>query len=161
MMDAKEYVSVKQFDVLLTDLKAENITHITNKNVQHLSSVIDVMPNLLGMTFGENAWILVKAIVSCSSKQGPQKPPVNVIMLVDTGSPYVFLTKQMWNALGMKLDDLPNKQAYVKINGMQVLMHVSSNHFEDIDVLGSSFLKNCKMTVDYPEQVVEIQVVTD
>jgi hypothetical protein len=37
----------------------------------------------------------------------------------------------------------------------------SSNHFEDIDVLGASFLKNCKMAVDYPEQTAELQVVMD
>jgi hypothetical protein len=60
--------------------------------------------------------------------------------------------------LASKVEDLPNDEAYVNINGMRVLAHVFSNHFSGIDVLGgSSFLMNFKMTVDYyPEQTAEI-----
>ena len=82
-------------------------------------------------------------------------------MLVDTGAPYVFLTAKTWSSIGVKVGNLPNDEAYVKINGVRVLAHVSSNHFEDIDVLGASFLKNCKMAVNYPEQTVGLVVAVD
>eukprot|EP00977_Amphora_coffeiformis_P011006 scaffold2630_cov82-Amphora_coffeaeformis.AAC.2 len=82
-------------------------------------------------------------------------------MLVDTGCPYVFLTARTWNSIGANVEDLPNDEAYVKINGVRVLVHVSSNHFEDIDVLRASCLKNCKMAVDYPAQAAELQIVMD
>jgi predicted aspartyl protease len=161
MIDAKDYVAVEHVDVLLTDLKAEDIAGITIENVHHLSPATNETPDLRGTTFGENARILVKAIVSRSSRQSLEFTSLNVIMLVDTGSPYVYLSERTWEALGVKVEDLPNNgQAYVKVNGMRVLAHVSSNHFEDIDVLGSSFLKNCVMVVDYPEQTVEIHVMT-
>ena len=47
----------------------------------------------------------------------------------------------------------------MKINGVRVLGHFSSNHFGDVDVLGASFLKNYKVAVDYPEQAVELKIV--
>jgi predicted aspartyl protease len=161
MMDAKDYVAVEHFDVLLTDLKAEDIARVKINDVRHLSVANEDTPTTLlkGTTFGENARILVAAVVS-RSRQSECKP-ANVIMLVDTGCPYVFLTEKTWNSIGVKVENLPNDQAYIKINGVRVLAHVSSNHFEDIDVLGASFLKNCKMAVDYPEQTAELQVVMD
>ena len=159
MMDAKDYVAVEHFDVLLTDLKAEDIARVKIDEIQHLSAANEPSPTVLkGTTFGENARILVATVVS---RTKGEFSPVNAIMLVDTGSPYVFLTAKTWNTIGVKVEDLPNDQAYVKINGVRVLAHVSSNHFEDIDVLGASFLKNCKLTVDYPEQAAELQIVTD
>jgi predicted aspartyl protease len=160
MIEANDYVAVEHVDLLLPDLKGEDIAGITIENAHHLSPATSDTPDLRGMTFGENARILVKAIVSRSSRQSLQFTSLNVIMLVDTGSPYVYLTENTWEALGVRVEDLPNGQAYVKINGMRVLAHVSSNHFEDIDVLGSSFLKNCVMVVDYPEQTAEIHVMT-
>ena len=161
MLDAKDYVAVQHFDVLLSDLKAEDIARMNIQGVKHLSAARkeDTPTVLKGTTFGENARILVAAVVS-RTKQGDSNS-LNVIMLVDTGSPYVFLTARTWNSIGVKVEDLPNDQAYVKINGVRVLAHVSSNHFEDIDVLGASFLKNCKMLVDYPEQNAQLQIVMD
>ena len=160
MMDAKYYVAVEHFDVLLTDLKAEDIARVKIDGIQHLSAANKASPTILkGTTFGENARILVAAVVSRTKQD--EFHPVNAIMLVDTGSPYVFLTAKTWNAIGVKVEDLRNDQAYVKINGVRVLAHVSSNHFEDVDVLGASFLKNCKLAVDYPEQIAELQIVTD
>lgn len=160
MMDAKDYVAVEHFDVLLTDLKAEDIARVKIDGIQHLSAAEASTTIILkGTTFGENARILVAAVVSRTKKD--ESNPVNAIMLVDTGSPYVFLTIKTWNALGVKIEDLPSDQAYVKINGVRVLAHVSTNHFEDVDVLGASFLKNCKLIVDYPEQAVELRIVVD
>ena len=161
MMDAKDYVAVEHFDVSLTDLKPEDVSRTKIDGVQHLTAANkeDAPAMLKGTTFGENARILVAAVVS-RTKLG-ESNRINVIMLADTGSPCVFLTAKTWNSIGVKVEDLPNSHACVKINGVRVLAHVSSNHFKDIDVLGASFLKNCKMAVDYPEQTAELQVVMD
>lgn len=168
-MEATDYVAVESFDVLLTDLKAEDIARIAvGQGVKHLSPAkhqnIDAPTTTIikGTTFGENARILVMAVVSRSSSKQSQQviSPLNVAMLVDTGSPYVFLTAKTWSILGVKREDLPNDQAYVKINGVRVFAHMSGNHFQDIDILGASFLKFCKLTVDYPEATVELQIST-
>lgn len=160
-MDAKDYVAVERFDVLLTDVTADDIDRIEICGVRHLSGVTDDTPATLikGITFGENYRILVTTVVN-RSKQN-QYNPVNVTMLVDTGSPYVFLSARTWNSIGVKVEELPNNQSHIMINGVRVLAHVSSNHFEYIDVLGASFLKNCKMVVDYPKQSAELQIVRD
>jgi predicted aspartyl protease len=157
MMDATEYVVVEQFDILLTDIKAEHIERIKIDGVKHLSPATTSTSVLRGVTVGENARVFVKAVVTRSGNL-QQHRAINVIMLVDTGSPFVFLAPKTWKAFGVDLADLPNDEAYVKINGVRVLAHVSSNHFADIDVMGTSFLKNCKMTVDYPEEKVEIHL---
>lgn len=88
MIDAKDYVAVEHFDVLLTDLKAEDIARVKIDGVQHLSvaNKEDTPTMLKGTTFGENARIPVAAVVS-RTKPG-EFDPLNVIMLVDTGSPY-------------------------------------------------------------------------
>ena len=158
MIDASNYVSVKQFDVLLTDLTAEDIAALRIEGVQHLSLAANRGARTLkGITVGENARVLVAAVVSRAAR--PSSVARNVIMLVDTGSPYVFLCRRTWEALGVRLEDLPNDQAFILINGVRVLAHVSSNHFEDIDVLGASFLQNCNLAVNYPEQTAELVVV--
>jgi hypothetical protein len=159
MLDATEYdVAVEQFDILLTDIKAEDIERVSIDGVKHLSpATTSTSVVLRGVTVGENARLLVKAVVTRSGNL-QQHRAINVIMLVATGSPYVFLTQKTWKAFGVDLADLPNDQAYVKINGVRVLAHVSSNHFEDIDVMGTSFLKNCNVTIDYPEQKAEIHL---
>ena len=46
------------------------------------------------------------------TKQG-EFNPVNTIMLVDTGCPYVFLAAKTWNAIGVKVEDIPNDEADV------------------------------------------------
>ena len=158
MIDASNYVSVKEFDVLLTDLTAEDIAALRIEGVQHLSPAANRGASTLnGVTVGENARVLVAAVVSRAAR--PTTEARNVIMLVNTGSPYVFLCRRTWEALGVRLEDLPNDQAFIVINGARVLAHVSSNHFEDIDVLGASFLQKCNMTVKYPEQKAELVVV--
>jgi hypothetical protein len=105
MLDATEYVVVEQFDILLTDIKAEDIERITIDGVKHLSPATTSTSVLRGVTVGENARVLVKAVVTRSGNL-QQHRAINVIMLVDTGSPYVFLTQKTWKAFGVDLADL-------------------------------------------------------
>lgn len=79
------------------------------------------------------------------------------MMLVATGSPYVFFSEKTWKALGVTIEDFPGGQASVVINATKVLGHASSNHFADIDVLGVSFLKQKQLVVDYTKETVEIK----
>ena len=129
-MDAKDYVVAEHFDMLLTDLIAEDIYRVMIVDIQHLSAANGPSPTVLkGTTFGEIAGILAATVVS--STKG-ECSPMNIIMLVDTGSLYLFLTATTWNAIGVKVKDLPNNELVLKINGVRILEHGSSNHFEDI-----------------------------
>lgn len=157
MIDANQYVSANAFDVLLTDLSAEEISKLKIDGQRHLSPATGTSPSVLqGITLGENARVLVRACVSRPSSS-TRTPLLNVMMLVDTGSPYVFFSEKTWKALGVPIEDFPGGQASVEINGTRVLGHVSHNHFADIDVLGASFLKHRQLVVDYINEIVEIK----
>mmetsp|Transcript_6185 Transcript_6185/g.8908 ORF Transcript_6185/g.8908 Transcript_6185/m.8908 type:complete len:214 (-) Transcript_6185:835-1476(-) len=156
MIDASQYVPANAFDVLLTDLSAEEISKMKIDGQRHLSPATGEVPSILqGITLGENARVLVRACVS-RPLSSTRSPLLNVIMLVDTGSPYVFFTEKTWEALGVQIEDFPGGQASVVINGTKVLGHVSHNHFSDIDVLGASFLKQRQLVVDYTSEIAKI-----
>lgn len=158
MIDANQYVSADAFDVLLTDLSAEEICKLKIDGQRHLSPATGTSPSVLqGITLGENARVLVRACVSRPSSSNRIIPLLNVMMLVDTGSPYVFFTEKTWKALGVPIEDFPGGQASVEINGTRVLGHVSHNHFADIDVLGASFLKQRQLVADYINEIAEIK----
>lgn len=157
MIDATQHIPANSFDILLTDLSVAEISKMKIDGQMHLSLATGETPSALkGMIIGENARVLVRACVSRSTSSASTNPLLNVMMLVDTGSPYVFLTENTWKALGVQIEDFPGGQASVVINGTKVLGHVSCNHFADIDVLGASFLKYRQLVVDYTNEIVEI-----
>jgi hypothetical protein len=61
--------------------------------------------SLPGVTYGDYQRVLVKADVFYRKR-------LNVIMLVDTGSPYTFLTRETLEASGVKLDDQPSDHVF-------------------------------------------------
>jgi len=94
MIDASHYVPADAFDVVLTDLSAEEISKMKIDGQRHLSLALGETPTALGgITLGENARVLVRACVSRPSS-GTRSALLNVMMLVDTGSPYVFFTEK-------------------------------------------------------------------
>jgi hypothetical protein len=93
MIDELQHVPLHAFDILLTDLSAKEISELKIDTHKHLSTVAaGENPHILReITLGENARVLVRACVSKSSSSGPI---LNVMMLVDTASPYVFSVKK-------------------------------------------------------------------
>ena len=75
----------------------------------------------------------MKAVLTAKRKS------LNSIMLVDTGSPYTFLTGETFEALQVNLEDQPEDQAFVLVNGQRTKAHLSKAHFEDVNVLGANF----------------------
>lgn len=153
-----EVVNIKEFDILLTDIKSETIREIEIDGVKHLSEVTggDGILNdsvLNGVTFGDYSRVLVKAVLSAKGKS------LNAIMLVDTGSPYTFLTGETFEALQVNLEDQPDDQAFVLVNGQRTKAHLSKAHFEDVNVLGTNFLDFCEVTINYPKKKARITIV--
>ena len=50
MIDAKDYVAVEHFDVLLTDLKQEDIARVKIDDIQHLSAANKASRTILNGT---------------------------------------------------------------------------------------------------------------
>jgi len=88
----------------------------------------------------------VKAVLTAQGKS------LNAIMLVDTGSPYTFLTGETLKALQVNLGDQPEDQAFVLVNGQRTKVHLSKAHFEDVNILGTNFLDFCEVTINYPKK---------
>lgn len=153
-----EVVNIKEFDLLLTDIKGETIRELEIDGVKHLSEVtsgdgISQDSVLNGVTFGDYSRVLVKAVLTAKGKS------LNAIMLVDTGSPYTFLTGETFKALQVNMEDQPEDQALVLVNGQRTKAHLSKAHFEDVNVLGTNFLDFCEITINYPKKKALIKIV--
>jgi hypothetical protein len=156
-----EVVNIQEFDILLPDIKGETIKGMEIDGAKHLSEVegtegrdsSETPAVLNGITFGDYSRVLVKAVLSAKGKS------LNAIMLVDTGSPYTFLTRETFRALQINLEDQPDDQAFVLVNGQRIKAHLSKNHFEDVNVLGTNFLDFCEVSIDYPKKRARITIV--
>ena len=107
---------------------------------------------LHGVTFGDYSRVLVKAVLTARGRS------LNAIMLVDTGSPYTFLTSETFKALQINLEDQPEDQAFVLVNGQRTKAHLSKAHFEDVNVLGTNFLEFCEVNISYPKKTALITI---
>jgi hypothetical protein len=153
-----EVVDVNDYDILLTDIKGETIRTLEIDGSTHLSeaqtSIEQVSVSLNGVTYGDYSRVLVRAVLSAKQKS------VNAIMLVDTGSPYTFLTDETFKALGINLEEQPSDQAFiVLVNAQRTKAHLSKAHFEEVNVLGTNFLDFCELQVNYPKKTARITIV--
>ncbi|KAL7556694.1 hypothetical protein ACA910_009660 [Epithemia clementina (nom. ined.)] len=153
-----EVVNIKEFDILLTDIKSETIRGIEIDGMKHLSEVtsgegVSHDSVLNGVTFGDYSRVFVKAVLTAKGKS------LNAIMLVDTGSPYTFLNGETFKALQVNLEDQPEDQAFILVNGQRTKAHLSKPHFEDVNILGTNFLDFCEVTINYPKKKALITIV--
>ena len=164
MMNAEfDVVNIQEFDILLTDIKGETIRQMEIDGGRHLSvcdadgldggSGSRTVSSLNGITFGDYSRVLVRAILTAKGKS------LNAIMLVDTGSPYTFLTNETFEALEINLEEHPSDQAFVLVNGQRTKAHLSKAHFEDVNVLGTNFLDFCEVSINYPKKTARITIV--
>jgi hypothetical protein len=108
-----EVVDFNEFDILLTDIKGETIRKLVVGGCKHHTEVetnnaeLPTPASLPGVTYGDYQRVLVKAEVIYRKR-------LNVIMLVDTGSPYSFLTRETLEALGVKIDDQPSDHVFCR-----------------------------------------------
>eukprot|EP01033_Poteriospumella_lacustris_P007221 gene7221-gene7946 len=72
---------------------------------------------------------------------------IQTTCLMDTGSPWTFMTKETLTALGI---DVVSKDSYFDINvhGTPLTVYPSVNHFEDTNVCGQSFFTKHMLIVE-------------
>ena len=135
------------------DLDSDTIREMEIDGVKHLSCISPSdQTTMHGITFGDHHRVLAMAVLSAKGKS------VNAIMLVDTGSPYTFLTEETFNALGFNVEDTPTDNGMVMINGRWLNTHLSRAHFVDLNILGSNFLQSCKLHVNYLKETAQITI---
>jgi len=118
--------------------------------VYHGNAIHDhpLLNDVKGILYGENCRPFVNIPVEFRDKY------INVIFLVDTGSPTVFICQSTWEQFLPKNSNLPDN-AKVKMRKEPLTVHLSpvGGIFGDINVLGASFLRHhrCGLFVDYSE----------
>ena len=63
---------------------------------------------------------------------------INIIFIVNPGSPYIYISASALKALGIK----NTKASIIKVNGQETMISKSHSHFEDCCVLGALFFRN-------------------
>ncbi len=168
VLNQENYIDPKAFDVLLSDVNHELlIGEVSDRlGVVYLSSPLEslagtVGPSVVrGILFGSNYRPMVNMVISSKV----HKRPRNIIFLVDSGSPHLYLCENAMEALGFS-DHLP-KSFDIVFEGMSYPADVSpkvlpdgrTGHFQDINLIGSSFLSKARCTVllDYPNNEVTL-----
>jgi hypothetical protein len=155
--DPPGYIKPSLQDMLLTDITAEELLTIAKRlEVDYLGPAAEFpcsFPNS-GLIHGNNKRLMVS--LSCCRKKENSKP-INIIFLIDTGSPYTFLSDKAMEALfgqrGCNIDTTMDVMIHTK---KVIVCHLSPHdkHFSDVNVLGMDFLsKNLlSLSMDYDSE---------
>lgn len=143
---------ILEYDVLITDIADEDFTRIARElGISRLTPGQIPFPlEIDGMLYGYNSRVFVPLVVE---KRGVS---LNVLFLVDTGSPGTFLRQDTLHSLGYT-ECVPD-QLDVSIQGDLCTVRVSCRHYENVDLLGQDFLRSAKalLTIDYAKMTVKL-----
>lgn len=163
-MVPRDYIPPSEYDVLLSDVTHDVLVgNIAEElGVKYLSEVLNYSQlNIVeGILHGANSRPMVNLVVSSVRF----KKRINVIFLVDTGSPCLYLCQQALEALGFT-DNIPstfglvfNERTYQA--NMSPLMQKDGRKglFHDINLIGASFLSksNATLIVNYNDDKVTL-----
>jgi hypothetical protein len=142
IMDPPGYIKPDLQDFLLTDITAERLQDIAYElEVDYLGPA--AFPGTfpaMGRIWGQNNRLKVSLV--CRPRTSEDVPSVNIIFLIDTGSPFTYLCQEAMEALIGKDSHVP-PSLYVEIHGEKVNeAHLSpkGSHFVDVNVLGMDFI---------------------
>jgi hypothetical protein len=147
-------VPPNKYDVLILDITPEDLSRIGEELGSQALSVASVSPTfpVRGILFGLSHRMFVPLIVSKREKA------INVNFLFDTGSPNTYLRAETLACLGMfRQENIPS-ETNVLIHGTSTTVYLSSNHFENVDLLGQDYFAKIRglVTIDYPLQCLEV-----
>jgi hypothetical protein len=152
--DPPGYIKPSLQDMLLTDITADELFTVAEQlGVKHLSIATDfpgVFP-VVGEIYGLNKRLMVN-LVCCRRAKSAQS--INIVFLVDTGSPVSYLSEKAMEILvGKSANHIP-QQLPVMVHSHKVItcyLSPRDKHFADVNVLGMDFLaKNMlSIAIDY------------
>ena len=157
MLDAQ--YSPTEFDVLLTDVHSRELRYdISNKlNKLYLSDVVDNEDFNTGLSQGILWGPNVRIFVTMAVRVGALSKYVH--FLVDTGSPRTYICQEVFTSF-RKMISNPKNPVSLHINGnpLSVLQSPERSHFEDVNILGTDYMKtfNCLLNVDFSNDTVSL-----
>ena len=149
VIDDPDYIAPSGQDLMLTDVTHEilNTRIAPELGVRYLSAseAEDASFPVTGTLFGLNRRLMVNLLV----RRRESHKFLNILFLVDTGSPVSYLCDEAISALIGKDNALP-KYINVFVQGGQVLeCHLSpkDGHFHDVNVIGMDFLATHRLSI--------------
>jgi hypothetical protein len=142
------------YDVSVTDIASSDLITIGRElNSAALSETTD-NPHfpVRGILYGQGLRLFVPLIVRKNTKS------IRVNFLFDTASPSTYLRKETFEAL--EFTDSTARGANVSIHGTQRTVYLSSNHFENVDLLGQNFMSAIRGVVCIDYSAAEIHIDT-
>jgi hypothetical protein len=118
-----------------------------------------------GILFGANARPMVNLKIASTKF----KKFVNIIFLVDTGSPCLYVCEKAMIALGfsdhipMSFDVLFNNLSFEAVMSPLVMPNGEVGHYKDINLIGATFLSKAraKLIIDYKINEVIMELLDD
>lgn len=166
--ERNDFIDPSVYDVLLPDVNHELLmSEISERlGVNYLSPAVELskemrLQSVAGILFGANSRPMINLAIS--SKRF--KKWINVIFLVDTGSPHLYICEQALEALGFNeniprtLDVVYRDTTFSASISPKLTQDGRQGHFQDINLIGAGFLKTAlaNLVVDYRNNEVTIE----
>lgn len=154
LIDTVKFLKPSDFDVLLNDINETDlylIAEMEGTPYLNVSTSQPVFP-VEGMVMGMNRRYMVNLLVRRKNTAQFR----NVVFMVDTGSPYTFISKTAMEAIVGSSANIPSI-IKLEIQGYQSMICYLSppdKHFADVNLLGMDFLelKGAHIVTDWPQK---------
>ena len=161
--DPPGYIKPSLQDILLTDITAEELLKIAEiLEVDYLGPAAEFPGSFptSGCIYGNNKRLMVS--LSCCREKKNSKP-INIIFLLDTGSPNTFLCeKAMETLVGNPGCNIGTTMTVMIHSDTVITCHLSpqNKHFSDVNVLGMDFLsKNLlSLSMNYKKETFQLTI---
>lgn len=159
--DIPEYIPPDEFDVTLPDITNETFKDVAEElaidpkwKTKRVHEWEKIKFPVYGTIYGRNLRPFIPLVVETMKKEDPENR--KVIFLINTASPYTFLTKDVFAALGY---DERNGGANLRIHGQPLWVEPSHSHFAHVNILGGDYLRaieNMQVNLYYRTRAVSI-----
>ncbi|KAI3654684.1 hypothetical protein MP228_000064 [Amoeboaphelidium protococcarum] len=160
--DPPGYIKPSLQDMLLTDITAEELLKIAKRlGVDYLGPSAEFPCSFpkSGKLHGNNRRLMVS--LSCCKEGDNNSKPVDIIFLINTGSPNTFLCEKAMEALvGKPGCDIGSMMDVMIHSDTVITCHLSphNKHFSDVNVLGMDFLSDnmLSLSMNYKKETFQL-----
>lgn len=154
----------RHFDIFLSDVSSQDLHHDVQSllGVTYLASLEgpERVDRVSGKMFGKTKRCMLALNVRPATSK--VKTPRVVIFIVDPGSPYTYLSEEVFRAFNV---EAPAIDMVVLLNGRRTVVGVSpaDSHFASLNVLGADAMAatNSRLTIDYVSHSLELLMGVD
>ncbi|KAJ3276895.1 hypothetical protein HDV01_002950 [Terramyces sp. JEL0728] len=160
ILDPPGYIKPSLQDLLLTDITAEELQNIAESlGVEYLG--LAEFPGLFpvnGKVKGMNKRLMVNLI--CKRQSRNPTNAINVVFLIDTGSPVSYLSENAFKSLLPPHSHIPQSIDVMIQTERVIECHLSpkDKHFADVNVLGMDFMtkNSLSILVNYDKDICQL-----